>query len=72
MDAHQLNSPLHSPADMAQSTVMLYFKNSQAAGNNVVCRYSTHNKDVPDLVVTIKCPNASAQSGKPGAFNCTN
>ncbi len=72
VDAHQLNSPLHSPADMAQSTVMLYFKNSQAAGNNVVCRYSTHNKDVPDLVVTIKCPNASAQSGKPGAFNCTN
>jgi hypothetical protein len=71
VDAHQFAGPLNSPADMAETKVTLYFKNSQTAGNNVVCRYATHNKDVPDLVVTIKCPNASAQSGKPGAFNCT-
>ena len=71
VDPHQLVNPLDSPADMAETKVTLYFKNSQTAGNNVVCRYATHNKDVPDLVVTIKCPNASAQSGKPGAFNCT-
>jgi hypothetical protein len=72
VDAHQLTHPLNSPADMAETKVMLHLKQSQAAGNNVVCHYATHNKDVPDLVVTIKCPNASAQSGKAGSFNCTN
>lgn len=72
VDAHQLSGPQQSPADLADTQLMLYFQSAQAAGNNVVCRYATEHKDVPDLVITIKCPNASAQQGSPGVFNCTN
>jgi hypothetical protein len=72
VDPHQLVHPLNSPADTAETKVMLYLQKSEAAANNVNCYYASHNKDVPKLVVTIKCPNASSQSGKPGAFNCTN
>jgi hypothetical protein len=71
VDPQQLAGPLQSPADFAETKLMLYLKSSETAGNNAVCRYATNNKDVPDLVVTIKCPNASAKSGTPGAFNCT-
>ena len=72
VDKGQFLGPLNSPADMAETKLTLFLQKSEAAANNINCFYASYNKGVSDLVVTIKCPNASAQSGKPGAFNCTN
>lgn len=70
VDPYQLVSPLNSPADTAETKVVLYLQKSEAAANNVNCHYASHNKDVPNLVVTIKCPNASPQGGQNHSFTC--
>lgn len=72
VNSYQLAGPQQSPATVASSSLILHFKSAEAFGDNIACRYATENKDVPDLVVTIKCPNASAQAGQPTAFHCTN
>lgn len=72
VNSYQLAGPQQSPATAASASLILHFKSAEAFGDNIACRYATENKDVPDLVVTIKCPNASAQSGQPTAYHCTN
>ncbi len=71
VDPQQLVHPLNSPADMAETKVMLYLQKSEAAANNINCYYASNNKDVPNLVITIKCPNASPQGGQMHSYSCT-
>lgn len=71
VDPHQFINPLNSPVDMAETKMTLYLQKSEAAANNVNCYYASNNKDVPNLVVTIKCPNASPQSGQMHSYTCS-
>lgn len=70
VDSHQFANPSFGPADMAQTKIMLHLQKSEAAGNNINCYYATHGKDVPNLVVTVKCNNAAPYGGQPHSYGC--
>ncbi len=71
VDSHQFASAMFGPADMAQTNIMLHLQKSEAVGNNINCHYSTQRKDVPNLVVTVKCNNAAPHGGQPHSYGCT-
>ncbi len=71
VDAQQLAGPLFGPAELAQTKIMLHLQGSEAAGNYVNCHYATSGKDVPNLVVVLKCANAAPRTGQPHSFSCT-
>lgn len=70
VDPHEFASPLNSPAEQSQTKVTLYLQKSELGANSANCHYATNNKDVPNLVVTINCPNASPQGGQSHSFTC--